>query len=320
MPSNLPSSDCATHVSVALPRGIVSVVQTPFRKSGAVDLDSLERLVQDTIDAGVDGLLAPVVASEVTWLSADERCELVRHISSCAVGRVPLIVGASADSPQACRAAAQLAEEVKAAAYLVAVPDGLYCAQREIVAFFRAVADGSRLPLLVQDLQLNGPGLDIEVIGELKECVRNLVGLKIETVPAGPKYTAVREVLGPGFYIAGGWAVMQLIEAMDRGIDAMIPESSMVRVYATIHRHYAAGQRDRAREIFQSLLPVLAFTNQDLATSIAFFKRLLVRKGLIRSEALRMPGFVWDRYNRRIADELIEQYLALEDSVSCPPR
>jgi dihydrodipicolinate synthase/N-acetylneuraminate lyase len=196
---------------------------------------------------------------------------------------------------------------------LLAVPNALYRTPGEIAAFFRAVAGNCRFPLIVQDLQFSGPGMDLGVIRNLKESVASLVGLKIETVPAGPKYTAVREALGPDFYIAGGWGVMQMIEAMDRGVDAMIPESSMARIYVAIYRHYVAGRRERARKIFQSLLPVLAFTNQELATSIAFFKRLLVRKGLFGSDAMRMPGFVWDGYNRRIADELIEHYMTLEN-------
>lgn len=301
--------------SCCLPRGIVSVVQTPFDSAGGIDRASLERLVNDAILAGVDGLLAPVVASEVAWLSPAERREVVRRIAGVAAGRVPLIVGASDDSPETCRRMAELAEGLGAAAYLVAVPSGLYRQPDEIVPFFRAVAAGSRLPLIVQDFQFNGPGLSLDVIRELADSLPHLVGLKIETVPAGPKYTAVRDALGPEFFIAGGWAVTQMIEALDRGVDAMIPESSMVRVYRTIFREHSAGRRDAARNVFHRLLPILAFTNQEIATSVAFFKRLLVRKGIFASDALRMPGFSWDRYNECIAQELIEHYLALEREV-----
>ena len=100
-------------------------------------------------------------------------------------------------------------------------------------------------------------------------------------------------------------------------LDAMIPESAMIRVYRAIVREYAAGRRDRARTLFHALLPILAFSNQEIATSVAFFKRLLVRKGIIECDALQMPGFAWDRHNQRIADELIEHYLALERN-ECP--
>jgi 4-hydroxy-tetrahydrodipicolinate synthase len=149
----------------------------------------------------------------------------------------------------------------------------------------------------------------------LKELVPTLAGVKIETVPAGPKYTAVRRAFGWDFFIAGGWAVPQMIEALDRGVDALIPESSMVAVYSAIYRAHTGGDRAKAVRIFRRLIPVLAFTNQEIGLSIAFFKRLLERRGLFQSAVMRQPWSGWDEYSLRIADELIEIYLALEKEI-----
>ena len=303
-----------------LQRGIISVLQTPFDATGRLDGECLERLVENAIEGGVSGFLAPVVASEVAYLTEGEREAIVRRIATATRDRVSFIVGASSDDVATCRRQAALAEAVGASAYLVAVPDALYGEPASVIPFFADVAGGgSRLPLVIQDFQLNGPGLDVATIERLREALPTMVGIKIETVPAGPKYTAVREVCGPEFFIAGGWAVSQMIEALDRGVDAMMPESSMVRVYAAIYRLYTGGQRDRALRVFRSLLPVLAFTNQEVGTSIAFFKRLLVRKGIFRNDAMRWPGFEWDQYNSRIADELIERYLELDDALEAEP-
>jgi hypothetical protein len=54
-------------------------------------------------------------------------------------------------------------------------------------------------------------------------------------------------------------------------------------------------------------------------TSIAFFKRLLCRRGVISVPVMRAPGFVSDPYNERIADELIDLYLSLEADAAGPP-
>jgi len=296
--------------------GIISVLQTPFSAAGELDFESLGKLIEDSIEAGVDGFLASAVASEVGALARDERRELVREIANVVDRRVPLLVGASSNDPKESQLFAKLAEEVGADAFLVAVPEKLYRQPDEIVSFFTQVSSSSELPLLIQDLEWNGPGLELETIARLKDAMPNLLGLKIETVPAGPKYTAVREAFGPDFFIAGGWAVQQWIEALDRGIDALMPESSMIGVYAKILALYQAGQRDAALKLFHKLLPVLAFTNQEINTSIAFFKRLLVRRGIFMHETMRPPGFAWDSYNRRIADELIDLYLSLEEEVT----
>ena len=301
-----------------LPRGIVPVVQTPFATDGSIDFASLGRLVNDALTAGAAGFLAPVVASEVAFLSTKEREQILRFIANQIRGRVPLLVGASADDPTTCRSMAVIAAELDATAWLVAVPQSLYQRLDRVVEFFRDACGDCRLPLVIQDLQFGGPGLPVNVIRELREELPTFRGIKIETAPAGPKYTAVREACGADFYIAGGWAIPQMIEALDRGVDAMIPESSMVRVYCTIDELYRSGRRDEAMKLFQSLLPVLVFTNQELALSIAFFKRLLVRKNIFECDALRIPGFSWDNFNRRIADDLIDYYLTLEAKVENP--
>ena len=298
-----------------LPQGILSVLQTPFKESGGVDLDGLVRLVEHAIASGASGLLAPVVASEVDYLSAAERSEIVSAVARAAAGRISFIVGASSDSLPECRHFCRMAEEVGAVACLVATPPALLRDEGAVLEFFTEMTKGQALPLMIQDLAWNAPGLSMQLILELRERLPSLVGLKVETVPSGPKYTEIKRRLGEEFYVCGGWAVPQMVEALDRGVDGMVPESSMVRVYREIFDLHRSGERTRALQLFRRLLPVLSFANQELVTSIAFFKRLLKRKGVFNNEILRQPGFAWDRYNLRIADELVDLYLSLEDSL-----
>jgi 4-hydroxy-tetrahydrodipicolinate synthase len=255
------------------------------------------------------------VASEVSALSKEERAQIVTLAAGSIAGRVPFIVGASSEDPETCRFFAKLAEKVAATAYLVAVPNSLYGKTDELPAYFRSIVAASSAPLIIQDLQWNGPGMDLDTMRRLRDELPTLVGLKIETVPAGAKYTAVREAFGPDFYISGGWAVPQLIEALDRDVDAMIPECALTLVYAAIYRAYSSGNREEAVRIFRELLPVLVFSNQELYHSVAFFKRMLLRKGLLKTAALRSPGYSWDRYSLRIADEIIDYYFALESRI-----
>jgi len=55
----------------------------------------------------------------------------------------------------------------------------------------------------------------------------------------------------------------------------------------------------------------------EIGLSIAFFKRLLVRKGIFRTAVMRWPWVGWDEFNLRIADKLIELYLASEKEIIC---
>ena len=152
-------------------------------------------------------------------------------------------MGASDSRPRVCIEQARLAREVGAAAYLVAVPTELYQEPERVEPFFREVVEGAGdFPLMLQDLDFAGAGLPPEVIRRLIQVLPSLSSLKIESNPAGPKYTAIREICGSEMFLAGGWAIAQMIEALDRGVDAMIPECSMVRIWSAIDRRYRSGR------------------------------------------------------------------------------
>lgn len=136
-----------------LPQGVVPLLETPFLENGSIDYDSLNQLVEHSITGGANGLTAPLVASEVQALSLLEREELVKAVTGAIGGRLPFILGASADDAEICRSFAKLAERVNATAYLVAVPNALYGRTEELLSFFRSIAAASSAPLIIQDLQ-----------------------------------------------------------------------------------------------------------------------------------------------------------------------
>ena len=53
--------------------GVFSVLPTPFTAAGEVDFESLKRVIDLYIHAGVDGVTALGVTSEVSKLTAPER-------------------------------------------------------------------------------------------------------------------------------------------------------------------------------------------------------------------------------------------------------
>ena len=80
--------------------GTLPVLATPFTAEGAaVDRASLRRLVDYAVDAGADGLVYPGVASEFGQLTVEERTAALETVVDAARGRLPVIVGASADDP-----------------------------------------------------------------------------------------------------------------------------------------------------------------------------------------------------------------------------
>ncbi len=284
--------------------GIVTVLNTPFTDDDTVDLGALERNVESALQAGVAGFLVPAMASEVDALTETEREEIVKRVVGTVSGQVPVIGGASAPTTAERLRWIDRVMNAGSDAALVAIPFyDIPTWEREL----RAVALAGA-PLMIQDWDARGYGAPVESIARLFAELPTFQSIKIEVVPAGYKYTRVLDACDRNIHVAGGWAVTQMIEALDRGVDTLMP-TGMHEIYTEIVRRYKRGDRDGARRLFDSIVPVLAFSNQHLDISIYFFKRLLQRQGIYPTRHCRAPGISFDPIHERIADELIDRVI-----------
>ncbi len=97
-------------------RGLFTIPVTPFTDDGALDVDSLRRLVAFCVEAGAHGIVAPVNASEFTTLSAEERHLVTRAAveeteRAGARGRVPVVIGVGARTTPEAAQFARYAEQ-----------------------------------------------------------------------------------------------------------------------------------------------------------------------------------------------------------------
>ena len=298
--------------------GVVAIPQTPFDDADRVDLDSFDRGVADRLAAGVEGLLYPVVASEVSRLTEAERRMLTGAVLEQAADKVPVFVGASADDIATVRALAEFAAAHGAAGVLVQAPVGLLRDEAATLAWFRAVCEAPIEVLMIQDLEWGGPGLLVPTIARMFEELEPFRCIKVETVPAGPKYTAILAATGGRLTVAAGWAVPYLMEALARGIHVVTP-GGLHWVIAEVIRRHRGGDVDGARTLFDRLLPILAWQNQQIDISNQFLKLLAVRQGIFASARLRRPDVPFDAVHRRIADSLIDEAVALHAEIGWHP-
>jgi 2-keto-3-deoxy-L-arabinonate dehydratase len=287
--------------------GIITVLNTPFTAADRVDLGALAANVEQAIAAGVAGFLVPAMASEVGTLTPEEREAMVDAVVRTVRGRAAVIGGASAADPAQRELLARQCIALGCDGVLASIDyldDDSY---RRSVDVLDALRPGF---LMLQDWDAKGEGLPMPLIARLFEEVDSFRALKIETVPAGPKYTLALAATGGRLHVSGGWAVMHMIEALDRGVHAFMP-TGLHSLYARIYSLYSAGQREAARALFFRVLPILAFSNQDLHTSILFFKRLLHLQGVYPTACVRVAGRSFDAHQARMADELADYAITL---------
>lgn len=287
--------------------GIITVLNTPFTEEDKIDLNGLRKNVEQAIEAGVAGFLAPAMASEVDKLSEAEREQIVRAVLETAADRAVVIGGASAPDVSARTRIGQGLISMGCHGILVSIP---FHDEEQYERDLHAAAALNPPFLMVQDWDAAGTGAPVPLIARLFKEIEAFRCLKIEVAPAGVKYSAVLEATGGRLHVSGGWAVTQMIDGLDRGVHAFMP-TGMHSVYTRIYSLYRAGRRSEAQALFHRLLPILAFSNQHLDISIHFFKRLLHRQGVYATPRVREPILPFDAYHERAADELIDHAIRL---------
>lgn len=72
-------------------KGFIPVMLTPFKSNGDIDLDALTQLTEMYLQAGVAGLFANCLSSEMFELNDNERIGLIKHVIKVVDGAVPVV-------------------------------------------------------------------------------------------------------------------------------------------------------------------------------------------------------------------------------------
>ena len=291
--------------------GMMPSINIPFAGDDSIDLDGLQKHIDNAIEAGICGFLIPVVASEVGKLTLAERNQIIEAAIEANAGRVPIVVGASAATREDCLANVKNLLRYDLDCILTNIP---YVNEEQYIDCVRSVAALSPPMLMIQDFDLQGTGAPVPLLLGLYEEIDCFRCVKVETQPAGPKYTALLEMAKNTLHVSGGWTVTQIIDAWDRGVHSMC-NTGLHEIYCKVHELYKKGRRDKAMLLHEKMLPILAFSNQCVDISIYFFKHLLHRQGIYKTPKVRQPVIEYDRYFKRTGDEMIEKALNLINEV-----
>jgi dihydrodipicolinate synthase/N-acetylneuraminate lyase len=291
--------------------GVTPIVNTPFTDDLAIDWPSLARLLDRAVADGVVGFIVPAVASEVGNLSDEDRRLLVEAVVGQVGRSVMVIAGVSSDDLNVSIGLTEHALGVGCEAILCRVPDRLIHDEAALIRHFDTLGRVGIQTLMIQDLEWGGPGLSIDSIVRLFDAVPAFRAVKVETSPAGAKYSAIRAATGGELHVSCGWGMGQVIEALDRGVSTF-STTAINLPFVEIHRRYRAGDRAAARALFEEIAPMVIWCQQHIDVSIAFLKRYARAAGLFTTARVREPAGVFDSTHERIADELIELVLGIE--------
>lgn len=278
--------------------GVFPVLPTPFSAEGAIDPAALGPLVDFVVEAGADGLVYPGMASEVETLTPEERLTLVKALGVALGGRLPFIVGASDGDPAAAAARAEEGRLVGARAAMIMAPAGLGSDVAAHIEFYRAVAAGTSLAIMLQNApQPMGAGLKPELVNEIVKAVPQIRYVKEETLPCGHNVSAISAAVGDRLDgVFGGAGARYVMDELARGAAGTMPASEMTDLHVRLVRAFRAGEVKEARRLYSRSLPILLF---QAVFRVRLTKAVLGARGLMASTEARAAGPRLDAQDRQ---------------------
>ncbi|MEG3663634.1 4-hydroxy-tetrahydrodipicolinate synthase [Celeribacter halophilus] len=236
-------------------KGSIPALVTPF-KNGAVDVDTLKRLVEWHIEQGSSGIVPVGTTGESPTLSHAEHQQVIEIVVEAAAGRVPVIAGAGSNNTAEGIGLIQHAAKVGADAALVVTPYYNKPTQNGLIAHFTAMHDAADLPIVIYNI----PGRSVidmtpDTMAQLAKLPR-IVGVKDATGDLS-RVPKTRIACGPEFCQLSGEDATALGFNAHGGVGCISVTANVApKLCAEMQAACAAGDYAKALEITDKLMPL----------------------------------------------------------------
>ncbi|WP_417720391.1 4-hydroxy-tetrahydrodipicolinate synthase [Salipiger sp.] len=266
-------------------KGSMPALVTPF-KDGAVDFDTLKKLVEWHIAEGSHGLVPVGTTGESPTLTHEEHEAVIDCVVTAVNKRIPVVAGAGSNNTAEAIRFVQFAEKVGADAALVVTPYYNKPTQSGLIAHFTALHECADLPIVIYNI----PGRSVvdmlpatmgilaklpRIIG-VKDATGDLARVNAQRITCGKDFLQISGEDGTahGFNAQGGVGCISVTANV-------APRLCSELQVATLDGDYA-----RALEIQDRLMPLhqAIFTEPGLCGA----KYAMSRLGLC-SEEIRLP-------------------------------
>lgn len=270
--------------------GTYTVMVTPFQEDMSVDEARLRQLVDTQVQQGIHGLIPLGSTGEFLSLTEEERHCVARIVIEQVDGRVPVLVGTTAESTLDVIRYSRDAEALGADGVMILPPFYSNLTEDEIFHHYKTIGDAIGLPIMVYN-NPNASNVDMqpEIIAKLAE-IDNVLYVKESTLEVsrvrdilrltGDRITVFGGVLGFESYVMGarGWVAV--------GSNVMPAE------FAGIYKAVVHDKDiDKAHELYRRILPVidLVFGHRYVSGTKALFEAMGQSVGHPRPPRLPSP-------------------------------
>jgi 4-hydroxy-tetrahydrodipicolinate synthase len=166
-------------MSITPPFGrLLTAMITPFKDDLSIDWAGVEKLAKHLVSTGHDGIVVNGTTGEAPTTSDDEKIEIIKVVRKAVDGKAKVVAGAGNNETSHSVEQAEMAANAGADGLLVVTPYYNKPPQAGIEAHFRAMADATKVPVMLYDIPgRTGVAIEPDTIVKLASHP-NIVALK----------------------------------------------------------------------------------------------------------------------------------------------
>ncbi len=292
-------------------KGVFPALTTKFTADDKLDFPLFDKNLKAQLDAGVEGVILGGSLGEASVLANDEKFDLVKFAVDKIAGKVPVVMGIAEGSTREAVKLAAEAEKCGAKGLMMLPPMRYKSDHRETVAYFKAVAETSSLPIMIYNNPVDYKiEVTLDMFAELTEN-KSIQAVKESTRDVS-NVTRMINKFGDRFKILCGVDTIAMEELM-LGADGWV--AGLVCAFpnetVAVYKLTKAGKIQDALKIYRWFLPLLEL---DLHPKLVQYIKLAEQEEGIGSETVRAPRLT-------LAGEERDQVLKLiRDGIKSRPK
>ena len=158
--------------------GLYTALITPFNEDKSVDYVALEKLINEQIEAGVDGLVILGTTGESPVISDTEAEKIINLAVKISKRKTKIIVGAGSNNTESAIEKSKQAQNLGADAILSVNPYYNKPPQEGLYKHFKQIADSIDIPMILYNIKgRTAVNLEIETLLRLSQH-KNIIGVK----------------------------------------------------------------------------------------------------------------------------------------------
>lgn len=201
--------------------GTYTAIITPFREDKSIDYPAIEALIEDQVNAGIEGIVVAGTTGESPTLTWNEQDKMIKFYVEKAAGRIQIIAGTGSNCTLDAVKHSQLAENNGADALLIVTPYYNKPTPKGIIDYFNQVCQSVSLPVIVYNIEGRcGVNIDTPTLKKIANQNPNCIGVK-EASGNLEQMEEVRKTLGKKFVILSGDDALT-VDMIERGGNGVI--------------------------------------------------------------------------------------------------